>query len=273
MRVIRIPCSTAALAAGITSANTTPAILRLSPRCTYSITTALPAITGRVTLLGGGSTSPKRDPAVNLRILDVSATGSLTVQGIFILDGNLTNGTGAGIRNAGTLVLNFTTLANNTTVDTGGAGLDGGALFNTGRAVIVRSVFVANHAITFTGNFNGDGGAVYNDGSLTVIQSRFTGNSANGQGGALITAAGRLTRISQSTFNGNSAVSSGGAIANNGTTTLNRTLVDLNQVIITNSPGGGIFNGAGTVTLRRSIVRQNSPDNCAPAGSVPGCTG
>jgi len=37
--------------------------------------------------------------------------------------------------------------------------------------------------------------------------------------------------------------------------------------------GGGIFNSFGTVTLNRTIVANNSPDNCRPTGSVPGCSG
>ena len=269
VRVVRVPCSTSALAAAITSANATPAILRLSPFCTYTISTPLPAITGNVTLVGGTSTSLKRDPAVNLRILDVTATGTLKIVGIFVLNGTLTSGIGAGVRNAGTLIMIDSTVANNTTLDTSGAGLDGGGLYNSGRALIVRSLFVANHAITLTGNFNGDGGTIYNDGTLTVVGSRFTGNTANGDGAAINTAAGRLTRISRSTFEGNSAVG-GGAIANNGTTSLDRSIVQLNQIIITGNAGGGIYNPAGTVSVRRSIIRRNSPDNCAPAGSVPG---
>ncbi len=78
-------------------------------------------------------------------------------------------------------------------IDTSHAGLDGAALYNTGRAVIVNSDFTVNFALTLTGINNGD--------------------------------------------------------------------------------GVEIFNAAGTVTLRHSIVVQNSPSNCTPLGSVPGCTG
>ena len=38
--------------------------------------------------------------------------------------------------------------------------------------------------------------------------------------------------------------------------------------------GGGIYNtGGGTVSPAHSAVARNRPDNCAPAGAVPGCTG
>jgi hypothetical protein len=37
--------------------------------------------------------------------------------------------------------------------------------------------------------------------------------------------------------------------------------------------GGGIFNG-GTVTgATATNITDNTPDNCAPSGSVPGCVG
>ena len=36
---------------------------------------------------------------------------------------------------------------------------------------------------------------------------------------------------------------------------------------------GGIYRGSGTVTLQDSAVSGNVPDNCAPPGSVTGCTG
>ncbi|MFF3356565.1 hypothetical protein ACFYWN_28850 [Streptomyces sp. NPDC002917] len=40
-------------------------------------------------------------------------------------------------------------------------------------------------------------------------------------------------------------------------------------------PGtGGIYRQgpSATATVDRSHVRDNTPDNCAPSGSVPGCT-
>jgi hypothetical protein len=38
--------------------------------------------------------------------------------------------------------------------------------------------------------------------------------------------------------------------------------------------GGGIFNDSGTVTgATATNITGNKPDNCAPPGAVPGCTG
>src|ERR1700749_1762570 len=59
-KIIVVPCSSPALAAAITAANTVPTTIRLAANCTYDITTpavagdtALPPITGNVTILGG----------------------------------------------------------------------------------------------------------------------------------------------------------------------------------------------------------------------------
>jgi hypothetical protein len=37
--------------------------------------------------------------------------------------------------------------------------------------------------------------------------------------------------------------------------------------------GEGIFNNGGTVTLAKTSITGNTPDNCEPPGTVPGCTG
>ncbi|MFF4276492.1 hypothetical protein [Streptomyces sp. NPDC001536] len=50
--------------------------------------------------------------------------------------------------------------------------------------------------------------------------------------------------------------------------------VQLERLTITNGAGGfggGILNQGGTVTLTRSPVRNNRPDNCAGT-PVPGCS-
>jgi hypothetical protein len=37
--------------------------------------------------------------------------------------------------------------------------------------------------------------------------------------------------------------------------------------------GGGIFNNSGSPTLQNDIIAHNTPDNCAPPNSDPGCSG
>jgi hypothetical protein len=264
-RFVAVPCSSAALAGAIGTANAAPSLLRLAPFCTYLITTALPQVTGVIDLLGGPATSIKRDPAtLDTRLLDVAFGGRLRARGITLLNGVTTTAPGGGIRNAGTLVLDHVTLSGNTAMNN-----NGGAVENTGTALVAHSVLAANATRGPMGNR--DGGAIHNDGTLTVFASRLAGNIAVRDGGAIFTTAGHTTRVIQTTISSNTAANTGGGIANSGATTLIRTLVRFNQAIGNATAGGGVQNATGTVTLRRSLITTNSPGNCAPAGSVPGC--
>lgn len=264
-RIVRVPCDPAALAAAIIAANT-PAggVLRLAPRCLYTITTpatattALPVITGTVTLLGGPGTTIRRDPAAAaFRILDVAAGGSLSVIGIAIFNGN-TAGLGGGVQNAGRLVLSRTTLSGNR------AG-NGGAVANSAgaRATISRSILSEN-ATTGVG-----GGGVINSGVLTIFASALRLNTAPINGGGVNTQSAGTTQLIRTTVDHNTSGGLGGGISNLGTTTLNRSVVRLNR----GSAGGGIATGNTNILLSRSVVRNNIPDNCSPANTISGCVG
>ena len=265
-RVIRVPCSSPALANAITTANGLgAATLRLAPHCNYTITTpatateGLPVITGDVALVGGPSTTIRRDPTVAalFRILNVAVGGTLHVKGITILNGRIA-GLGGGILNAGVLLVNHATLAGNTGNNGGAVSVSAGA-----RAVITRSVLSSNPT-TGVG-----GGAVINFGALTLTESRVTGNTAPINGGGINTQPGGTTRLTHDTLDHNSSGGLGGGLSNLGTTTLQNTLVEQNK----GSAGGGIATGNTNLFLRRSIVRNNIPNNCNPLNTIPGCTG
>jgi hypothetical protein len=266
-QLIRVPCSAPALSASINAANTVSATLRLAAGCTYQITDTL-TVSGTVVLLGGPSTTIRPATGFTGRLLDVSTTGRLRVQGIAIVGGNGNlDDEGVGVRNAGSLVLNFVTVGGNTTNNGNGAGV---ANLQSARALIAHTLISGNNA---TGNANigsGVGGGVLNKGSLTLFQSRVSANTAENSGSGMATEATGTTRVIQSTFDHNSAEGSGGGLLNSGTTSLDRTLVVHNRAGVS---GGGILQNGGIITVRRSIIRANTPDNCAPANSVPGCTG
>jgi hypothetical protein len=43
-----------------------------------------------------------------------------------------------------------------------------------------------------------------------------------------------------------------------------------------NMQGGGVYNGASngaTVTATNTLISQNTPDNCYPPNTIPGCSG
>ncbi|MFF3460183.1 hypothetical protein ACFYXH_39035 [Streptomyces sp. NPDC002730] len=63
----------------------------------------------------------------------------------------------------------------------------------------------------------------------------------------------------------------GGLFNDSGTVTLTDSKVVKNRAV---AGGGGIFEELGsTVILGRTEVANNTPNNCAPPGAVPGCIG
>jgi len=269
-KIVVVPCSSPALAAAITAANTTPATLRLAANCTYDVTTAavagvdaLPIITGNVRLIGGPSTTIRRNPAAGtVRLLEVATTGTLRIDGIFLLNG-ASPGSGGAIENAGALTLNQVTVSGNT------ATTDGGGVNNAfgGRALIFRTIVGQNAAQ------GGSGGGVNNVGSLTFQESRATANNAisvGTGGGGISNELAATSRLIQSTLDHNTTTGSGGGIRNLGTTLVDHTLIERNTAAV---DGGGIFNvPPGTVTVTVSIIRNNTPNNCSPLNTITGCT-
>ena len=93
-----VPCGSQALIAAISAANSGGgATINLAPWCTYPLTTAnnsnpmigatgLPVITSRITLNGFHTTIAGNNST--FRILLVTGTGNLTLQGLTITGGN-----------------------------------------------------------------------------------------------------------------------------------------------------------------------------------------
>src|ERR1700754_1099773 len=121
VEVLKVSCTRNALVTAIETAKGMGAArLLLSPHCVYNYITgtvsgaALPIITGDITLLGGPNTTIRRDPTATtaFRVLEVASGATLRVRGISILNGS-TAAIGGGILNAGTVVLDRTTLGGN----------------------------------------------------------------------------------------------------------------------------------------------------------------
>ena len=262
---INVPCSTAALASAINTANISgaPTTLVLAWPCTYTITTpatltdGLPVIKGNITLQGGTNTVIRRSPfaLTSFRILEVATTGTLSVNRISILNGR-TILLGGGILNGGTLFISKSTLSGNN------AGNGGGLANSAGATATVSNTLLNGNTTTGVG-----GGAIINSGRLTLFNCVIDRNTAPINGGGLNTQSAGLSVIFQSTFSHNTSGGLGGGISNLGTTSLNGSQVRFN----TGSAGGGIATGNNNVTLRSSIVKKNSPDNCSPLNTIPGC--
>jgi hypothetical protein len=109
---------------------------------------------------------------------------------------------------------------------------------------------------------------------MTVFETLVAGNNAN-HGGGVFTDGEGSTNVLQSTIDANTANQGGGLYNNtNGRTSLNRTVVRLNKTdLLAADSSGGIFDAAtpGGVTLTRTVVHRNTPNNCTPA--LVGCLG
>jgi hypothetical protein len=259
---IRVPCSGGALATAITSANGLgSAVLSLPAGCTFNVaapataTDGLPVITGSVTLAGGRDTVIRRAGTAAYRLLEVAAGGTLIVNQVTVSRGSI-DAMGGAILDGGTLIVNQATLSQNT-------GRNGGAVaISAGGTARITDTLISGNTTTGAG-----GGGVVNFGTLTLDGSILSGNTAPINGGGLNTQPFGVSRVAQTTFIRNVSSGLGGGISNLGTTSLAGSTVRLNK----GTGGGGIATGNANVTLRDTQVEGNAPDNCSPAGTIPGC--
>lgn len=263
-----IACTPSALAAGIIAANNADTSagggLVIIPRnCNIVISTpatvgtALPDITGNVTVLGDGTTSViSRDTAAPaFRIFNVTNGATLKLRNLVVTSGN-TAGFGGGVQTAGTLILKNVFMSYNKAGNGGAI-----AVLAGGIATTYSSTFYLNSTAGV------GGGAAINSGTLDIHHSIFTNNTAPINGGAINTQSNGLTIISDSEFTNNTSGGLGGALSNLGTLTINLSNIQSN----TGTSGGGIATGNSNVTLIKSTVINNNPDNCSPLNTISGC--
>lgn len=197
---------------------------------TITLASALPSIASNITIDGSALASHVKISGNNAyRVFNITS-GTVVLTHLDLINGNDGNNAGGGIKNAGTLTINNSTLANNYS----GPGFSGG-------------------------------GGIYNDGGiLTINNSTFSGNTAAGSAGGIYNYTGTLT-VNNSTFSGNSVGggSSGGGVANWGTGAINNSTFSGNSA---GSNGGGIQNFSGTLTVKNSILANNGSKDCS--GSI-----
>ncbi len=229
----------------------------------------LMAGTGVLTIEGGGLITLSGDGKSSVFLIDSGAQA--TLDGLTIEDGNAGSGSGGGIDNAGTLIINNSTLANNTASVSGGgientgsltvtnitvtgnsASANGGGIDNAGTLMILDASLSGNSA---AGN-NGTGGGIANSGTLTLINSTLTDNSATVVGGGIYNAG--LMTVTGSTIDDNTGSYIAGGINNVGTMTVANSTLTGNFAYL----GGGIYNGnyyglSGTLTLSNDTITSN----------------
>jgi hypothetical protein len=206
------------------------------------------------TIISGGDTVLTVETADGITTISrVTITGGSSVLGAGISnDGTLaveksvvTDNAGIGILNDGTVTVDRSTVSEN----------DSGIL-NRGQLVVLKSAIRDN-----SGSF---GGITSVGGSATIEKSVVSGNTSSNSGGGIAFEVGSVTLIKTLVI-GNHTEEIGGGIHNfEGALTLIRSKVMFNSAAIA---AGGISNDSVTpVTLVRSRVEHNTPDDCDGAG-------
>lgn len=279
-QTVSVPCSATALVTAVNAANAVgEGTLLLASNCNYALTAPSGTgrgpdgllISGKLRLIGGFATRISRaaTAATSFRVIEIVSGASLFLENVAV-SGGLTdatvpgNDTGGGILNSRGIAYLFRTTIENNTAD------NGAGISNDSGRLVVLNTFVHNNTTRVAG---GGGGGIYNDGSNTIQNSVIRSNTANTDGGGVYNGQGGRTEAIQSTIDRNTAGVDGGGVfnASDGRLILNRTLIDRN----TAASGGGVFNAGvpSRVTLFTSSIVNNTPNNCAPTGSVPGCVG
>ena len=244
-----------------------------------------------------GNTAPNAGGGGIQNLLGTAILNSSQVDGNTSLNGGgISSGNGNGGVPPGTsqLALNKSEVDGNTAIapippppapgQMSGPPIAAGGIANGGNAVLSNSE-VDHNTAKFT-----SGAGIVNHGTMTLNKSEVNGNTAAGSGvdasgGGILTAQGMPTAVpttltlNNSQVNYNRAGGDGGGIANGapvtgpvplpgGAVTLNHSQVKGNTAGI--GGGGGIFNNGGTVTLTKTSITGNNPDNCEPPG-IAGC--
>ncbi|MCX5378076.1 hypothetical protein [Streptomyces sp. NBC_00091] len=227
---VTVGCSnTAALITAVQQVNANPdgGTIHLAERCTYPFLddfansgNALPVITGKVTIKGEDSTLI-RSASAPFRLIEVAASGQLTLKGLTVAGGNVAV-IGGGILNRGTLQVEKSTVAGNQAEQAGG-----GIANVNGRVTLVRSHVRTN----------------------TVTNQ----NSAEAVGGGISNSAGGTVELVRTTVSGNTADQAGGGIVNVGTLNVKDSRIEHNAV--TNQQGGGGTQGGGIYTLGTAVIK------------------
>jgi predicted outer membrane repeat protein len=183
-------------------------------------------------------------------------------------DNKASEGGGIWFSPDGSMVLNEDTISHNDATGNGG-----------GIAAVEFNTLQLQNS-TITGNRAADGGGL--DAELGnyehITGSDFTDNIAHDGGGIFNNIIAIATTLSDTKIADNHAGADGGGFYYDSTTDPSgETWSATGSQITSNvagSAGGGIFNTENaTGTLTNSQVHGNEPTNCAPPGSVTGCTG
>lgn len=170
---------------------------------TISLNSALPAITGTLTIDGPGPSVITVNGGAHGSIFTIAASGQAVIENLTITDGGNTgiNTDGGAILNDGTTLTVVNCDITGNTAGEGG-GIYSGGTHGSGTLIVTNSTISKNTGTRF-------GGGIYSTGPFTVTDSTISGNSTANSGGGIYTD-NSTGHITSSTISGNSAYSGGG---------------------------------------------------------------
>ena len=247
------------LVGGATPASATSATLYVSTTGTGNCTSpanACSAISGAVSQATSGAYAGD-DVIIEVAAgtylendsLSVSSLSSLTIAGAGA-SSTVVNGGGLSsviTVNSGTVTISGLTVENGYVSNSSGGGID-----NFGTTTVTNSVITGNAA----GNC-AHGAGLYNDGSLSVSDSTVSDNTGGG-GAGIYNFSGQLS-VSDSTISGNTTSLNGGGVSNDSvgaTATITDSTFSGNSAAI----GGALYVGREPVTLAASTIVGNSAE-------------
>lgn len=233
------------LRAAVQQANASLGADRITlPQGTYTLGSALPAVTTTIDIDGAGARTTVIDGVAGARVADVTGGGSMTWSGITLTGG----GAGLSIQGAD-LTLDGVAVRDNT-LTTGGTGEGGGIYLFTGSLTLRRSTVSGNVVTSTGGNALGGGVAVAGGTTFVAERSTISGNRAAGM---------------TASFGG------GLSIRDNATVTLRHVTLAGNAVGTT-PVGANLYRQSATkpVTLEDSVIADPSgAQSCAFGAMAP----
>jgi parallel beta helix pectate lyase-like protein/polymorphic membrane protein len=240
-------------------------------------------VTHNVTINGPGAASLAVNGNATFRVFNISASTNVTISGLTITNGFLSNGFdgGGGLRNDGGLNLSDVTVSGNSATS---PSYGGGGIWNRGGLTLSNVTVSSNSAVNafgcggilnesgttltitdsiISGNSapsNGDGGGIkFSNAQVTVMNSTVSDNSCAGIGGGIFYNAGGTLTVTNTTISNNSAGTGGGMGSYLGG--LGVTIVTVTDSTIsgnTAGSGGGIYNYPQALTVISSTISGNS---------------
>lgn len=224
-------------------------------------------ITESVDITGDGSNNTIIDGNNSDRVFQIMSGAKVSISGVTIQHGFVTNDNGGGINNSGILTLNSSTISSNV-VDTIVSGGGGGGIYNQGDLTLENCTIDSNRAGTGTA---AGGGGIQNEGATgvgsntvrtTIIGSTVSNNTAP-LGAGVRNLFGRVD-IDISVIESNTADFSGGGVENvGGSATISRTAIRNNTAP---QNGGGIDN-LGAMDIGNSTIYGNQTLGINPGGT------